>query len=167
MTIGAEASAGSGGRYPASTMVGPIGAGRELVSRSSSATPPDQYIAELEEPRREQVGRLHDLIRTTVPDLEPYMESGMIGYGRYHYRYASGREGDWCLLGLASHKRYISLHVTAEDGKGGYLAEAYRDRLPKADIGKSGVRFTRLDDLDQDVREMLREAAKSPAASAT
>jgi hypothetical protein len=95
------------------------------------------------------------------------MESGMIGYGRYHFRYATGREGDWCLLGLASHKRYISLYVTAEDGKGGYLAEAYRDRLPKADIGKSCVRFTRLDDLDQDVlREMLREAAKSPAASA-
>ena len=96
------------------------------------------------------------------------MESGMIGYGRYHFGYASGREGDWCLLGLASHKRFMSLYVTAEDGEGGYLAEAYRDRLPKADIGKSCVRFRRLDDLDQDVlREMLREAASSPAASAT
>ena len=92
----------------------------------------------------------------------------MIGYGRYHFRYASGREGDWCLLGLASHKRYMSLYVTAEDGKGGYLAEAYRDRLSKADIGKSCVRFRRLEDLDQEVlREMLREAATSPAASAT
>lgn len=96
------------------------------------------------------------------------MGSGMIGYGRYHYRYASGREGDWCLLGLASHKRYISLYVTAEDGKGGYLAEAYRDRLPKADIGKSCVRFRRLDDLDQDaLRELVREATRSSAASAT
>ena len=47
------------------------------------------------------------------------------------------------------------------------LAEGYRDRLPKADIGKSCVRFQRLDDLDQEaLRELVREAAKSPAASA-
>jgi len=137
------------------------------MNPSLTSTTPEQYIAQLDEPRREQVGRLHDLIRTTVPELEPYMESGMIGYGRYHFRYTTGREGDWCLLGLASHKRYISLYVTAEDGRGGYLAEGYRDRLPKADIGKSCVRFQRLDDLDQEaLRELVREAAKSPAASA-
>jgi len=144
------------------------GSERQLMNPSSTAPTPEQYIARLEEPRREHIGRLHDLIRTTAPELEPYMESGMIGYGRYHFRYATGREGDWCLLGLASHKRYISLYVTAEDGRGGYLAEAYHDRLPKADIGKSCVRFRRLDDLDEEVlRELIREAAKSPAASAT
>ena len=138
------------------------------MNPSSTETTPNHYIAQVDEPRREQVGRLHELIRKTVPDLEPYMESGMIGYGRYHYRYASGREGDWCLLGLASHKRYISLYVVAEDGKGGYLAEGYRDRLPNADIGRSCVRFKGLDDLDQEaLRELVREAARSSAASAT
>jgi hypothetical protein len=148
-------------------MAAATGSWRQLMNPSSTATTPEQYIAQLEEPRREQVGRLHELITATVPELEPYMESGMIGYGRYHFRYATGREGDWCVLGLASHKRYISLYVTAEDGRGGYLAEGYRDRLPKADIGKSCVRFQRLDDLDQEaLRELVREAAKSPAASA-
>jgi hypothetical protein len=137
------------------------------MNPSSSDTTPEQYIAQLDEPRREQIGRLHDLIRTTVPELEPYMESGMIGYGRYHFRYPTGREGDWCLLGVASHKRYISFYVVAENATGGYLAEAYRDRLPKADIGKSCVRFRSLDDLDQEVlRELVREAGKSPAPSA-
>ena len=138
------------------------------MTPSSNATTPEEYIAQLDEPRREQIGRLHDLIRTTVPELEPYIESGTIGYGRYHFRYPTGREGDWCLLGLASHKRYISLYVVAENVTGGYLAEAYRDRLPKADIGKSCVRFRSLDDLDQEIlRELVREAGKSPAASAT
>jgi hypothetical protein len=149
-------------------MAAATGSGRQLMNPSSTAQTPEQYIAQLEEPRRDHIGRLHDLIRTTAPGLEPYMESGMIGYGRYHFRYATGREGDWCLLGLASHKRYVSLYVTAEDGRGGYLVEAYRDRLPKADIGKSCVRFRRLDDLDEEVlREMIREAARSQAASAT
>lgn len=134
---------------------------------TTTAKTPEQYIRQLEEPHRGEVRRLHELIRKTAPRLEPYMESGMIGYGRYHYRSASGREGEWCLLGLASRKRYISFYVVAEDGKGGYLAESYRDRLPKADIGRSCVRFKRLDDLDEKVlREMIRAAAKRPLAAA-
>jgi uncharacterized protein YdhG (YjbR/CyaY superfamily) len=135
---------------------------------ATTAKTPEQYIDRLEEPRRDDVRRLHDLIRKTVPKLEPYMEYGMIGYGRFHYRYASGREGDTCTIGLASNKRYISLYVVAEDGKGGYLAESYRDRLPKADIGKSCVRFKHLEDVDEKVlREMIRAAAKRPAGAAT
>ena len=134
---------------------------------TTTAKTPEQYIRQLEEPRRGEVRRLHELIRKAAPKLEPYMESGMIGYGRYHYRSSSGREGEWCLLGLASRKRYISFYVVAEDGKGGYLAESYRDRLPKADIGRSCVRFKRLDDLDEKVlREMIRAAAKHPLAAA-
>ena len=128
---------------------------------------PEQYIDRLEEPRRDEVRRLHELIRKAAPKLKPYMESGMIGYGRYHYRSSSGREGEWCLLGLASRKRYISFYVVAEDGKGGYLAESYRDRLPKADIGRSCVRFKRLEDLDEKVlRAMIRAAAKHPLPAA-
>ena len=61
----------------------------------------------------------------------------MIGYGRYHFRYATGREGDWCVLGLASHKRYISLYVTAEDGRGGYLAEATATGCPRPTSGRA------------------------------
>jgi Domain of unknown function (DU1801) len=135
---------------------------------TAAAKTPEQYIDELEEPRRGDSRWLHGLIRKTVPKLEPYMEYGMIGYGRFHYRYASGREGDTCTIGLASNKRSISLHLITTDEEGNYLAELYRDRLPKADIGKSCVRFKRLDDLDERVlREMIREAAKRPAAAAT
>ena len=62
-------------------------------------------------------------------------------------------------MALASQKRYISLYVTCET-ESGYLAEQYRERLPKADIGKSCVRFKRLSDVDQDeLRSLVREAA--------
>lgn len=135
---------------------------------AGTPTMPEQYIARLDEPWREDVRRLHELIRATVPKLEPYVDSGGIGYGRYRYRYASGREGETCVLGISSRKRYISFYVVAEDGEGGYLAESYRDRLPKADIGKSCVRFRHLDDLDEKVlRELIRAAVKRPAAAAT
>jgi uncharacterized protein YdhG (YjbR/CyaY superfamily) len=127
---------------------------------------PEDYIAALDEPHRSQIGELHEVIRATVPELDPHVVSGMLGYGSYHYRYASGREGDWPILGLASRKRYISLYTCAAV-EGQYVAEQYRDRLPKADIGKSCVRFNRLDDLDEKVlREMIRAAAKHPLAAA-
>ena len=90
----------------------------------------------------------------------------MLGYGRFHYRYASGREGDASLVALSSGKQYISLYVLCADA-GGYLVERYADRLPKAKIGKSCVRFKRTDDLDLDaLRDLLAEAGRIGGAGA-
>jgi hypothetical protein len=127
---------------------------------------PDDYIAGLEEPRRGEIQRLDDLIRETLPDLEPNADGGMLGYGRFHYRYPTGTEGDASLVALSSRKRYISLYVLCADDRG-YLAEQYADRLPKASIGKSCIRFKRADDVDFGVlRELLREAGSIGGAGA-
>ena len=128
---------------------------------------PDDYIETLEEPRRGEIRELHDLIRETVPELEPQVGSEMLGYGPFHYRYASGREGDASLISLSSRKRYISLYVLCTTAAG-YLAEQYTERLPKADIGKSCVRFKRTADIDLGVlRELVAEAGWiGPAAEA-
>ena len=118
------------------------------------------YIAALAEPRRTDVAALDALIREHAPGLEPVVAGKMLGYGPFHYRYASGREGDTTLLGLASQKRYISLYVLCSNG-GRYLAESYAERLPKASVGKSCVRFARLSDVDPAVlAELVTEAAR-------
>jgi Domain of unknown function (DU1801) len=128
----------------------------------SKARTPTEYIAQVEEKRRPEIRRLHRLIRQEAPDLKPTMEFGMLGYGRFHYRYATGREGHWMKIGVANNKQYISLYCCAADARG-YVAERYRKRLPKANIGKSCVRFKRLDDLDEDVlRELIRRTAGAP-----
>jgi hypothetical protein len=127
----------------------------------SDAATHEEYIERLAEPRRSDVRALHELIRRTVPQLEPTMDFGMLGYGKYHYRYATGREGDWQLVGVASNKNYISLYVTPTAPSGAYLAETYKDQLPKASIGKSCIRFKRLGDVDQEVlARLLRQAAE-------
>ena len=128
---------------------------------------PDDYIDSLEEPRRGDVRALHELIRATAPDLEPHVASGMLGYGPFHYRYASGREGDASLLALASRKR-TSRSTCSARPSGGYLAEQYAERLPKADIGKSCVRFKHAADVDRGaLRELIAEARRiGPAAAA-
>ncbi len=127
----------------------------------------DAYFDALPEERRAELRRLDALIRETLPEAEPGTGHGMLGYGPVHYRYASGREGDTFLASLASRKAGISLYVfCAQDGR--YLPERYAARLGKADVGKSCVRFKRLEDLDEGVlREMLAEAGRlgAPAAS--
>jgi len=119
----------------------------------------EQYIAEVEEKRRADIQTLHDMVREEAPELEPTMEFGMLGYGKYHYKYASGREGEWMKIGIANNKQYISLYSCAADDNG-YVAERYKDRLPNANIGKSCVRFKHLSDLDEEtLRELIRETA--------
>lgn len=124
------------------------------------AKTPEEYLLAIEESRRTDVKTIHELILKIVPDLKPHIVSGMIGYGTYHYRYESGREGDWSLVLLASQKNYISVYVCAVvEGK--YLAESYMDKLPKASIGKSCIRFKKLSDIDLDVlKEIIVKANK-------
>ena len=57
---------------------------------SSDVETHEEYIAGVEESRRADIKRLHDLIREVAPELEPTMEFKMLGYGKYSYKYASG-----------------------------------------------------------------------------
>lgn len=85
----------------------------------------------------------------------------MLGYGRYHYRYASGREGESCIVGLASRNAGISVYVNAGDGES-YLAETIASRLGRVSVGRSCVRIKRLDDVDRKAfTELIRTAART------
>jgi hypothetical protein len=66
-----------------------------------------------------------------------------------------------------SRKQYISLYVLCTTERG-YLAEQYAERLPKANIGKSCVRFKRTEDVDRGALvELIAEARRiGPAAEA-
>lgn len=131
-----------------------------IMHGSSKATTPAEYLSALPEPRKTELATLHRLVKKAAPKLKPFMLGGMLGYGKYHYRSKSGREGDWCVIALANQKNYISLYVCAVDGAR-YVADAFRKELPKASIGKSCVRFKKLADVDLKVIErMLKRAAK-------
>lgn len=128
--------------------------------KPTGARTPEEYIQGLPTERRIEVERLHRLIRKIAPSLKPQIRSGMIGYGTFRYRSSSGREGEWSAVLLAGQKNYGPLYVCATDGKT-YLAESYKSRFPKASIGKSCIRFKRLEDLDPEaLEELLREGAR-------
>src|SRR5687767_5809047 len=70
----------------------------------------------------------------------------MIGFGRYHYKYASGHEGDAPLIGFSPRKAAFSLYVVAQ----GHDTKKLLDQLGKYKMGKVCIYFKRLADLNLD-----------------
>lgn len=130
----------------------------------SKAKTVEEYIAEVPVERKPIIEAVHQTITKAVPDLKPHIVYGMIGYGLYHYKYASGREGDWPIIALANQKNYISVYMSCAD-KDGYLAENNKNRLGKVSVGKSCIRFKKLEDINLDVLEELAKTAQRMMAS--
>jgi hypothetical protein len=78
----------------------------------------------------------------------------IIGFGSYHYKYASGHEGDAPLLGFSPRKAEFSLYVTAQ----GHDNQRFLDALGTYKMGKACIYFKKLTDLNLDVLEKLCKA---------
>ena len=86
----------------------------------------------------------------------------MPGYGSFKYRNYKKEIIDWPIIALASQKNYISMYVCAvKDGE--YVAEKYKDELGKVSVGKSCIRFKKIEDLNlKTLEKIIKLAAKSP-----
>jgi hypothetical protein len=92
-----------------------------MVDQKTKPTgePVDQYLNQIEdEQKRLDCFALLELMRQ-VTQLEPRLwASSMVGFGQYHYKYASGHEGDSFLIGFAPRKQNIALYgLSATDQK--------------------------------------------------
>jgi hypothetical protein len=89
---------------------------------------------------------------------EPIMwGDSIIGFGTYHYKYASGREAEWFLTGFSPRKQNLTLYIMS-----GF--EGYDDLLGKLgnhSTGKSCLYIKKLEDVDQDVlRELVSKSVE-------
>lgn len=123
-----------------------------------------EFLAALPDDRRATMTAVHKAIRKAVPKQKPFVTAGMgtpiLGYGKYRYRSASGREGEWFLIGLAAGKAYYSLHICAGDCDEGYSVEKNAKKLGKVKCGRSCVNFKKLEDLNLDVAMSLVKNAE-------
>jgi hypothetical protein len=89
-----------------------------------------------------------------VTGLEPKMwGDSIVGFGSYHYKYASGREGDMGLTGFSPRKQNLTIYITSGFDQYGDLLQA----LGKHKTGKSCLYINRLSDIDLQVLEQLVE----------
>lgn len=114
----------------------------------------DSFLKQVESTQKQQDCQKILSMMQKATGAEPKMwGDSMIGFGQYHYKYASGREGDWFLTGFAPRKQNISLYIMA----GFKRYEELMSKLGKYKTGKSCLYINKLADVDVEVLEKLIE----------
>lgn len=125
----------------------------------SAATTVSEYIAGLPEDRQKVVEAVRKVVRKNLPKgITEQMQYGMIGWVVPHKVYPAGyhcKPSDPVpFAALASQKNHLSLYLLTayeDDGTAQWLKDEFAARGKKLDMGKSCVRFKKLEDLPLDV----------------
>lgn len=117
---------------------------------------PQALIEAIEDERkRADAARLFRLMADATGEHPTLWGPSMIGFGSFHYRYATGREGDTMKVGFAPRKTALTLYGLQGHARSEQLLAA----LGKFTLGKGCVYIKRLDDVDLDVlRELIVHA---------
>lgn len=112
----------------------------------------DAFIDAVESNRkREDAKTLLTLFRRLSGHDPKMWGPSIIGFGQYHYKYDSGREGDMALTGFSPRKSALTLYVM-----GGFKRRPdLMEKLGKYKTGKSCLYVNKLDDIDMEVLEEL------------
>ncbi len=105
----------------------------------------EQFLNAIPDERKRQDSLTLLKLMKQVTRLEPEIWAGsMVGFGRYHYKYASGHEGDTFLVGFSPRKDNLAVYILP--GLDQY--DALLNKLGKYKTGKSCFYLKRLDDVD-------------------
>jgi hypothetical protein len=114
----------------------------------------EEYFANIgDEARRADCLALAKLMSGVTRKPPKMWGSSIVGFGSYHYRYASGREGDMCLAGFSSRKADLTVYVITAG------QEALLKKLGKHKSSKACVYIKRLADVDMKVLRQLVAAS--------
>ncbi len=127
----------------------------KLKTQKTNASVTAFLKAVADDERRKDCQTLVRIMKRAV-GAEPKMwGSSIVGFGHYHYKYASGREGDWFLAGFSPRKQDLTLYIMA----GFDRYDALMGKLGKHKTGKSCLYLKRLADVDVAVLEELVSAS--------
>lgn len=123
----------------------------ELKTRVNDASV-DKFIKGIaDEAKREDSYRLLEIMKE-ITGQEPRMwGSSIVGFGKYHYVYETGREGDWFVTGFSPRKQNLTLYIMP----GFEEYDELLDKLGKHSTGKSCLYVKRLEDVDVKVLKQL------------
>ncbi|MEM7703464.1 MAG: DUF1801 domain-containing protein [Pseudomonadota bacterium] len=118
----------------------------------------EDFIASVEPEAKREDAKVLDALFRKVTGEEPTMWGPtIIGYGGYHYKYESGREGDMCRSGFSPRKAKHSLYLMGRycDETTGKKVDALLEKMGKHKTGASCVYVNKLADIDLDVLEEI------------
>jgi len=107
-----------------------------------------QFIHRIETIRkREDAIKLLEIFKETTGLEAKMWGESMIGFGSYHYKYASGHEGDAMITGFSPRKAKISLYLSTSEA----VRENLMSKLGKHTAGKGCIYITSLSDINENV----------------
>lgn len=110
------------------------------------------FIHSIENEKRRQDSLAVLKLMEKVTQMKPYMwGSSIVGFGDYHYKYSSGREGDWFLVGFSPRKQNLVLYIMS----GFKPFEGLLSRLGKFNTSVSCLYIKKLQVVDMNVLEAL------------
>ena len=119
----------------------------------------EKFLAGIENETRRNDALTVAEVMQKITKLEPKMWGpNIVGFGKYRYRYESGREGEWFLTGFSPRKDALTLYIMS-----GFEKEAadLMAKLGKYKNGKSCLYIKKLEDVDTRVlRQLIRRSVQ-------
>jgi hypothetical protein len=123
----------------------------ENKTKPTKASVESYFAAIGDDARREDCEALAKLMANATGEKAMMWGPSIVGYGSYHYKYESGREGDSCLVGFSSRKSDISIYLAGNfSGREELLA-----KLGKHKTAKACLYIRRMSDVDEKVLEKM------------
>jgi len=114
----------------------------------------EAYLSAIEDKtRRRDCEALSKLMTKATKEQPKMWGTNIVGFGSYHYKYESGREGDSCLTGFSPRKGEISIYLMA--GFPGQEQEELLSKLGKYKMGKGCLYVRKLSDVDLKILEKM------------
>jgi hypothetical protein len=119
---------------------------------------PAKFVDSIKDERRRADAQALLAMMTRVTGETPRMwGSAIVGFGSYHYTYATGREGDWCITGFSPRKDSLTVYILP----GLHLQQVNLKKLGKVTTGKSCIYIRDLGDVHMPTLEkMVKQAGK-------
>ena len=129
----------------------------ELKTKVNDASV-DKFIRGFPEDRQKDCYKILEMMKKATKHEPKMWGTSIIGFGDYHYKYASGREGDFFITGFSPRKQNLTLYINSGFDEYGSLME----RLGKHTTGKSCLYIKKLDAIDTKVlRELVTKSVKA------
>ena len=111
-----------------------------------------------DERRRQDARRLCAMMQEITGEPPAMWGAAIIGFGAYHYRYASGREGDSALASFSPRRQHLGIYLVGEFAT---RHQSVLSRLGPHKTGKGCLYLSRLDDVDADaLRELIHRSVR-------
>ena len=129
----------------------------ELKTKRNEGNVEEFLNAIPDERKRADAFAVLELMKQATGEEPAMWGDAIVGFGEYHYRYASGREGDWPLAGFSPRKQNLTIYIMS--GFDAY--DELLERLGKYKTGKACLYINKLADVNPAVlEELVRRSAE-------